>query len=68
MPLMEIVTRPDMRSATRRAPTWMRCGSSCGGSASRAATWRTARCGRTSTSRCGRAARRTSGPRSRSRT
>ena len=65
--LMEIVSKPDLRSARRRKPMWRSCAPSCAISAPATATWRRAACAPTSTSRCaGRRGR--SAPVARSRT
>ena len=58
VPLIEIVSEPDLRTADRGgAPTSRRCGACWSGSASTTATWKRAACAATPTSRCGRPAR-----------
>ena len=68
VPLMEIVTEPDLARRPRRAPTARRCASCCARSAPRTPTWRRAACGSRATSASARPARRRSARRSRSRT
>ena len=68
VPLIEIVTEPDLRSAADAAEFFAGCARSWSGSASTTATWKRAVCAVTPTCRCGRPARRPSAPRSRSRT
>jgi len=68
MPLMEMVSQPDLRTAAEARAYLQICAPSCARWASAAPTWKRARCGATSTSRCGRSDRRSSAPRSRSRT
>ena len=68
VPLCEIVSEPDIRSAEEAAEYVARSARWCATSASATATWRKARSAATRTCRCACAARRRSAPRPRSRT
>ena len=68
VPLMEIVSQPDLRSPAEARAYLRSCARSCARSASATPTWRRASSAATPTSRCGRSARRSSAPRSKSRT
>ena len=66
VPLIEIVSEPDMRSAAAGGRVLQPgCATSWCGSASTTATWKRAACAATPTCRCGRAGRRRSAPRRR---